>query len=161
MAGAITRWRQLTAGDQAGTFDDFAGFLLAYPGFPEEGNCASRPSARLTGWSAARLVALFDRYPPLGNPARAAYALALAALGAGRGGGRRCPRAWRRGTMNDANGRRSRLSAGQPVHAGRSGRAPMRCCGMARWTWAAASWCGWGRLNAIASARLAMLRGCR
>ena len=102
MAGAISRWRQLAGGDAAGTFDDFAGFLLAYPGFPEEWKLRQSAERKVDGVGAARLVALFDRYPPLGNPARAAYALALAALGRGEAADM-ARAAWRGGAMSDAN----------------------------------------------------------
>ena len=82
IASAIDRWQRLTASSQFG-FDDYAGFLLTYPGFPFE--------ARLRGYAEARLeqamvpperiVAYFDRFPPLTNPAKAQYALALSARG--------------------------------------------------------------------------------
>ena len=35
MALAIARWKQLTTSDGF-TFADYSGFLVAYPGFPEE-----------------------------------------------------------------------------------------------------------------------------
>ena len=102
MGSAISRWRQLAGGDAAGTFDDFAGFLLAYPGFPEEWKLRQSAERKVDGVGAARLVALFDRYPPLGNPARAAYALALATLGRAEAADM-ARAAWRGGTMSDAN----------------------------------------------------------
>ncbi len=102
-ATAVARWRQLSASD-AGSFDDYAGFLLAYPGYPEEWKlrlAAERKIDSVAG-DPARVVALFDRFAPLGNPARAAYALALDAV--------RRPEAadmaraaWRGGVMADAS----------------------------------------------------------
>ncbi|WEK47343.1 MAG: lytic transglycosylase domain-containing protein [Candidatus Andeanibacterium colombiense] len=100
MAAAISRWQQLTA-SPAFTFDDYASFILANPGFPDE--------AKLRGYAeghvatdvvdAGRLVAFFDRYPPVTNPARAQYALALSA--AGRPQAAAIARdAWRGGTMS-------------------------------------------------------------
>ncbi len=79
MAYAIQRWEQLTNSSQL-SFDDYSSFLVTYPGFPLE--------ARLRGYAEAalereavdttRLIAFFDKFPPLTNPARGQYALALA-----------------------------------------------------------------------------------
>lgn len=99
---AISRWRQLDGTDSAG-FDAYAGFLLAWPGFPDEMRLrmAAEKSLALTSVDAGRLVAFFDRFPPLTNPARAQYALALMALS--RPEAAEVARAaWRGGTMSDA-----------------------------------------------------------
>jgi soluble lytic murein transglycosylase len=80
-AYAVSRWEQLSASPNF-TFEDYAGFLLSYPGFPDrdvlrgyaEGSLANQYVA------ADRLVAYFDRFPPLTNPGRAQYALALMAM---------------------------------------------------------------------------------
>ena len=98
---AIQRWRQLDASDGFG-FDDYAGFLLAYPGFPESWKLrlAAERALAFTPVDSGRLVAFFDRYPPLTNPARAQYALALAAVG--RSEATEVARmAWRGGSMSD------------------------------------------------------------
>lgn len=103
IAQAITRWDTLSQSGGRFGFATYADFMLANPGFPEE--------AKLRGWaeaaldrespSAERLAAYFERFPPLTNPARAHYALALATL--------RRPEAqavalaaWRGGAMSDA-----------------------------------------------------------
>jgi soluble lytic murein transglycosylase len=82
MAEGIARWKQLTASDRFG-FSDYSSFLLTYPGFPQEDKLrisAERALGR-DPVSAVTLVAYFNRYPPLTNPARGRYATALMALG--------------------------------------------------------------------------------
>lgn len=99
---AIARWRYLDGTDSAG-FDAYASFLLAWPGFPDETRLrlAAEKSLTLNAVDSGRLVAFFDRFPPLTNPARAQYALALAALGRSEAG-EVARAAWRGGTMSDA-----------------------------------------------------------
>jgi soluble lytic murein transglycosylase len=81
MAQAVDRWQQLQA-SQNFAFSDYAGFLLRYPGFPDQDKLQAYAEARLDDEivDSARLVAYFDQFPPVTNPARAHYALALAAL---------------------------------------------------------------------------------
>lgn len=102
MSQAINRWRQLNASANF-SFADYAGFMLAYPGFPEEAKMRVNAEKALESSYAepSRVVAFFDRFPPVSNPARAQYALALSAL--------RRPQAddvardaWRGGVMSDA-----------------------------------------------------------
>ena len=53
MAQAIDRWRQLSASPGAYGFDTLAGFLLAYPGFPDEEKlrtAAEKALDRTSGW---------------------------------------------------------------------------------------------------------------
>ena len=78
---AVDRWEQLTASPNF-TFEDYAGFLLSYPGFPDETVLRGHAEARLADQyvAADRLVAFFDRFPPQTNPGRAQYALALMAM---------------------------------------------------------------------------------
>ena len=82
MAQAVARWKLLTASDRF-PFDDYASFLLSYPGFPEEAKLRSFAERALERESppAQRLVAYFDRYPAITNAARARQALALFELG--------------------------------------------------------------------------------
>ena len=100
IAGAISRWQQLSASANF-RFADYSSFILSYPGFPDEERLRRYAEGRLTSEyvAADRLIAFFDRYPPLTNPARAQYALALSA--------QRRPEAfevareaWRGGTMS-------------------------------------------------------------
>ena len=80
-AAAVARWEQLNATRDA-SFADYAGFVLANPGFPREDTLRARAEAALDEEPVApeTLVAFFDRHPPLTNAARARYALALSAL---------------------------------------------------------------------------------
>ncbi|MDE2560907.1 MAG: lytic transglycosylase domain-containing protein [Sphingomonadales bacterium] len=82
MAQAVERWKLLTSSNRF-SFNDYAGFLLAYPGFPQEDKLRRYAEAALDTASVApgQLIAYFDKQPPLTNPARAQYALALMAMG--------------------------------------------------------------------------------
>ncbi|MFZ1743487.1 MAG: lytic transglycosylase domain-containing protein [Pontixanthobacter sp.] len=100
MAAAINRWDFLTKNDRMG-FDDYAGFILTNPGFPKQDSLQTRAENALgdEAISPERVAAFFDKFPPLTNPAKARYALALAnqnrpeALQTARD-------AWRGGTMS-------------------------------------------------------------
>jgi len=101
MSQAIERWKLLTSSNRF-SFGDYSGFLLTYPGFPEEGKLRAYAEAALDRESPApaSVVAFFDRFAPVTNPARARYALALAQM--------RRPQAattalaaWRGGPMSD------------------------------------------------------------
>jgi len=100
-SAAIARWEELQANDQYG-FADYAGFVLAYPSYPRSDILRRRAEAALDNEAPpqAELLRFFESNPPLTNPARARYALALAAeqrpeaLAEAR-------RAWRGGTMSD------------------------------------------------------------
>ena len=48
MSQAIERWRLLSSSDRF-SFSEYAGFLLTYPGFPEEPRSAPTPNARWSG----------------------------------------------------------------------------------------------------------------
>ncbi len=98
---AVARWKLLVANPGFG-FGDYAGFLLSYPGLPEEPKLRSYAEAALERESVApaQIVGFFDRYPPLSNRARARYALALAALGRPEAG-QVALGAWRGGLMGD------------------------------------------------------------
>ncbi|WP_228243647.1 lytic transglycosylase domain-containing protein [Porphyrobacter sp. GA68] len=82
MRGAIARWEQLIAAENL-NFDDYAGFMMAYPGFPQESRLQARAETALGRQAVApsTLAAFFDRNPPLSNTAHGRYALALAQLG--------------------------------------------------------------------------------
>ncbi|MCW1382915.1 lytic transglycosylase domain-containing protein [Novosphingobium sp. KCTC 2891] len=101
MAQAIDRWKLLSSTNRF-SFNDYAGFVLAYPGFPDEDKLRRYAEGALERdfADASTLVAFFDRQPPLTNPGRAQYALALKALG--RPEAAQVARAaWRGGAMTD------------------------------------------------------------
>ncbi|NYH95383.1 lytic transglycosylase domain-containing protein [Novosphingobium marinum] len=82
MRQAIQRWEMLSrSGDYQ--FSDYAGFIITYPGFPQEEKLRRYAEAALEDEIVdnSTLVAFFDRNPPLTNDARGRYALALSALG--------------------------------------------------------------------------------
>lgn len=77
----VERWKFLTE-NELQSFDDYAGFVLANPGFPRESLLRLRAEQRLDSEPVApeKLVAFFDQHSPLTNAARARYALALGAM---------------------------------------------------------------------------------
>jgi soluble lytic murein transglycosylase len=81
IGAAIARWEVLQASTQH-SFADYAGFVLAYPDFPRSDILRLRAEAALDreAPSQEELLRFFDAHPPLTNPARARYALALAAV---------------------------------------------------------------------------------
>jgi soluble lytic murein transglycosylase len=101
MSTALARWEMLQASREM-RFVDYAGFVLAYPNFPRAEILRLRAENVLENEapSQADLLHYFDANPPLTNPARARYALALAgtqrpeALTEAR-------KAWRGGAMSD------------------------------------------------------------
>lgn len=103
MAQAIDRWQLLSTTDRFG-FSDYASFLLAYPGFPSEEKLRTNAERALEREAAdpSRVIAFFDRFPPLTNPARARYALALSAMQRPQAQGTALL-AWRGGEMSDAS----------------------------------------------------------
>lgn len=81
MTQTIDRWDYLVGNDRL-SFNTYAGFVLANPGFPKESLLRIRAENALDSDAptSQQLVAFFDRNPPLTNPGRARFALALAAL---------------------------------------------------------------------------------
>lgn len=102
MAQAVQRWETLSRYDNL-SFSDYSGFLIAYRGFPEEDRLRRNAEKALDrgGAAPAQVVAYFDRVAPLTNPARAQYALALAAL-ARPEAQTQALAAWRGGAMSDS-----------------------------------------------------------
>ncbi|MEO0062072.1 MAG: hypothetical protein RLZZ08_632 [Pseudomonadota bacterium] len=102
MAGAIARWQQLTASRAFG-FDSYASFLLSYPGFPDEDKLREVAELRLASEFVPpeRVLAFFDRFPPLTNPGRAQFAVALMQLRPAQAEGM-ARAAWVSGEMTDA-----------------------------------------------------------
>ena len=82
MAEAVNRWEYLI-GQQNLSFEQYAGFLMAYPDFPQADTLQERAENALDDATTPpqTLVAFFDALPPVTNAGRARYALALATLG--------------------------------------------------------------------------------
>ncbi len=109
MAQAIERWRVLSKTDGY-SFSEYAGFLMTYPGFPEEVKVRAYAERALVRETVdyPRLLAFFDRVKPVTNPAKALYALALSS--ARRSEARTVAvEAWRGGSMSETSA--SALSA--------------------------------------------------
>lgn len=102
MVQAVARWKLLTA-SSGFTFYDYSTFLLTYPGLPDETKLRAYAEASLDreAVDARQVAAYFDRFPPLTNPGRAAYAIALYALGRPQGA-EMARAAWRGGAMSDS-----------------------------------------------------------
>lgn len=98
---AIARWETLQA-SRTHTFADYAGFVLAWPTFPRTDILRLRAEAALENEAPPQtdLLRYFDANPPLTNPARARYALALAAVQRPEAL-TEARRAWRGGQMSD------------------------------------------------------------
>ena len=101
MAQAVARWKLLSASSRF-TFSDYSGFLLSYPGLPEQDKLRGYAEAALDREAVdARSVAgYFDLFPPLTNPGRATYAVALYALSRPQAA-EVARAAWRGGAMSD------------------------------------------------------------
>ena len=102
MAESIARWQQLKDSNTF-AFADYAGFMLVNPGFPDEAGLRATAESKLLDEAIAgpRLIAFFDRFPPLTNPARAQYALALAGAGRDEDARSVAVEAWRNGEMSE------------------------------------------------------------
>src|SRR5690606_13188156 len=76
-AYAVSRWEQLQASPRF-TFEDYVGFLLSNPGFPDEDKLKGYAESRLAEEYVApeRVLTYFAVHPPVTNPGRAARALA-------------------------------------------------------------------------------------
>ncbi|BBC72604.1 lytic transglycosylase [Altererythrobacter sp. B11] len=101
MAPAVSRWSTLTANSNL-SFNDYTGFLLSYPGFPDENRLRLYAEGRLREEfvDPQSALAFFDRYPPLTNYGVAHYALALMAARPAEAAAV-ARQAWRGGEMSD------------------------------------------------------------
>ena len=100
---AIERWKILSRTDAA-DFGAYSGFILSYPGFPAEEKLRrfAEKALEREAVDPLRLVAFFDRKPPLSNAALARYAIAVASTGR-TSGSQLALNAWRGGAMGDAS----------------------------------------------------------
>lgn len=97
---SIDTWRQLSASDRL-NFATYAGFLLRYPGYPQEEKIRgfAEKAALRESPDPRSLVAFFDKFPPLSNEAAGRYAVALSTLR--RADAReKAVAAWRGGLLN-------------------------------------------------------------
>ena len=82
LAASIAEWKALQQ-PSGYSFERYARFLLAHPGWPGEMGLrrAAERSLDLGGWSPSTVVAFFHRFPALTGSGRTRFAEALAATG--------------------------------------------------------------------------------
>ena len=83
LASAIAEWKSLSDAQGYG-FENYARFLLAHPGWPNEMALrrAAEKALDTSSWSPSTVAAYFRRFPALTSAGRTRFAEALAALGA-------------------------------------------------------------------------------
>lgn len=98
----LQRWRVLTQSDNY-SFDDYAGFLVTYPGWPEDTRMRrnAEQAIDINNFSADRVITFFDRFAPLTNAGAAKYAIALQSRGQSLKANAMAQQAWRGGTLTD------------------------------------------------------------
>jgi soluble lytic murein transglycosylase len=104
VAAAIPQWNALRQSDNL-PFDSYASFLVAHPGWP--GEPALRRNAERVllpdQVSPGRVVAFFDKFPPLTNTGQARYAEALLAVGRRQDATAAARKAWTSGSLSTAD----------------------------------------------------------
>lgn len=81
-AEGVLRWKRLRQSDNY-PFADYAGFLLAFPGWPDEAGMRRAAERKIdpNSFAPQEVVRFFDRFPPITTTGEARYAEALAAIG--------------------------------------------------------------------------------
>jgi soluble lytic murein transglycosylase len=103
MRAAIDQWKVLSKTGSL-SFETYSGFLMTYPGFPFEEKIREYAEASMERSSPdpQRVISFFEKFPPLTNPARARYALALASKNYP-GARKTAVAAWRGGPMSETS----------------------------------------------------------
>jgi soluble lytic murein transglycosylase len=98
----LQRWRVLTQSDNY-SFEDYAGFLVTFPGWPEDTRMRrnAEQAININSFSPARVLAYFARFEPTTNAGTAKYAVALQAAGQRDKAAQWARTAWRGGTLTD------------------------------------------------------------
>jgi len=96
----LQRWRVLTQSDNY-SFEDYAGFLVTFPGWPEDTRMQrnAEQAININSFSPARVLAYFSRFEPTTNAGAAKYAVALQAAGQRDKANQWAKTAWRGGTL--------------------------------------------------------------
>ncbi|WP_066648575.1 MULTISPECIES: lytic transglycosylase domain-containing protein [Sphingomonas] len=104
IASAITQWKQVQQSDSY-SFDTYAEFLLAHPGWP--GEAARRKAAEraldTASWSPGVAVSYFRKFPPLTGAGGVRFAQALASTGQPVEANAAARAAWLQGTLSPAD----------------------------------------------------------
>ncbi len=98
----LQRWRVLTQSDNY-SFEDYAGFLVTFPGWPEEDRMRrnAEQAINISSFSPSRVLAYFDKFEPTTNGGAAKYAVALLTTGQRDKANAMAKRAWRGGTLTE------------------------------------------------------------
>ena len=98
----LQRWRVLTQSDNY-SFEDYAGFLVTYPGWPEDTRMRrnAEQAININSFSPSRVLAFFEKFPPTTNAGAAKYAVALQASGQSDKATAMARQAWRGGTLTE------------------------------------------------------------
>ncbi len=104
IASAITQWKQVQQSDSY-SFDTYAQFLLAHPGWP--GEAARRKAAEraldTASWSPGVAVSYFRKFPPLTGTGGVRFAQALASTGQPAEANAAARAAWLQGALSPAD----------------------------------------------------------
>ncbi|MBY0519972.1 MAG: lytic transglycosylase domain-containing protein, partial [Sphingomonas sp.] len=104
IASAITQWKQVQQSDNY-SFDTYAQFLLAHPGWP--GEAARRKAAEraldTASWSPGVAASYFRKFPPLTGAGGVRFAQALASTGARDEANAAARAAWLQGALSPAD----------------------------------------------------------
>ncbi|MGY2736211.1 lytic transglycosylase domain-containing protein [Sphingomonas sp. UYP23] len=104
LSASIAEWKSLQQSSSY-SFDSYARFLLAHPGWP--GETAMRRMAEKSldsgGWSPATVVAFFGRFPALTGAGKTRFAEALAATGQQSEAASAARTAWISGTLSSVD----------------------------------------------------------
>ena len=104
LLGVVDQWNALRQSDTY-SFDSYAGFLIAHPGWP--GEAAMRKQAERVllpdGAPPQRVVSFFEKFPPLTNQGQARFAEALNAVGRRQDALAAARKAWTSGSLSPAD----------------------------------------------------------
>ena len=100
VAATIVQWKQLSASDSY-SFDAYADFLMANPGWPDETRMRrnAETAIGMGSYSSQKVLAFFRQFPPLTSAGKARYALALNSMGRQGDASAMAREAWRSGAM--------------------------------------------------------------
>jgi len=104
VVAALPQWQSLRQSDGF-SFDSYASFLIAHPGWPGEQNMrrAAERVLQPGAVSPGRVVAFFDKFPPLTNTGQARYAEALLSVGRRSDALTAARKAWTSGSLSAAD----------------------------------------------------------
>ncbi|SNS23281.1 soluble lytic murein transglycosylase [Sphingomonas laterariae] len=104
VAEGVVRWNRLRQTDSL-PFSEYAGFLLAFPGWPGESAMRRTAERQLESYPVApsEVARFFDRFPPLTNAGRLRQAEALASIGRTADATAAARAAWTGGALSESD----------------------------------------------------------